>query len=252
MNKNTLRIIVALSFLALITPFCIYFYFFNGPISNEDANWANFGTFIGGILSSIFSFTSFIVLIYTLLQDKETKRKEIYFEYLKLVNIFAIKINDLLSTIVNIDKYSRHLLGHTNVNFFIVESLNDYFSVINKIDNLHKYLETNKNNYNVPNTNNKIYFDILMRDIIKVINPNIFIEICSEFENNSCNYYYLIKQSFRQIYKNIIKYVQFGSFNSMKDFDIQKLKIDLNEYVYQINEEILGKKLDRNKDIFDT
>jgi hypothetical protein len=251
MNINTLKIIVILSFFALLTPFCFYFYYFNGPISFEDSSWANFGTFIGGILSSIFSFSSFVLLVYTLLQDKETKRKDMYTQYLKHVNIFNIRVNDLLSTIVNIDKYSTHLLGHVKA-YYILGQLNDYLTILNNIDKLHKYLIENKDLYDIPNTNNKIYFDIIMKNIIKLMNPNIFNEICSEFENNACNYYYLIKQPFRLIYKKIIKDIQLASFNSMKDFDIEKLKKELVEYIYQINEEILGEKLDRSKDVFDS
>lgn len=57
------------------------FYYFHFPILTEDnENWAHFGDFVGGTLSSIFSFLTFLAILYTLhLQREELRlnRKEL-------------------------------------------------------------------------------------------------------------------------------------------------------------------------------
>ncbi len=47
---------------------------FHGDLSQKQAVWSNFGSYIGGVLSPIFSFLSIIVVIYTV--DKQIKKNK--------------------------------------------------------------------------------------------------------------------------------------------------------------------------------
>ncbi|WP_373943095.1 hypothetical protein OEG92_08340 [Polaribacter sejongensis] len=72
-NKKTPLIIIGI--IVIIIPVLTFvFVFINNPISDKQSDWADFGTYINGILTPIVSIFSFLILIY------------IYFEIEKLSN----------------------------------------------------------------------------------------------------------------------------------------------------------------------
>ena len=87
MKAKTIIIISAIFF---ILPFIFYFLNFNGEFSSVDSSWSNFGSFIGGIGATIFSFASFITIIITYQKQNEINQQEkiesLFFRYIELLN----------------------------------------------------------------------------------------------------------------------------------------------------------------------
>jgi len=95
MKKKNIIPILVIAFIFMITPFIIYFVNFNGEISGDDQNWANFSTFVGGITSSLFSFMSFLMIYFTLIQNRElNKEDEIENRFFKYIDLIKISINN--------------------------------------------------------------------------------------------------------------------------------------------------------------
>jgi uncharacterized membrane protein len=250
MKIRKLKWIILLLFFITAIPFFLYFVTFSGPLSDNDQNWSNFGGFIGGVISSIFSFASFLLLLLNFIFDRDKVNKERCIEYLKYVNIFNSEINHIIMDIENIRNYTKNILGE-NYNYFQIITDNDYFNICSRIDNLKKYLINNEYSFNIPNTNNKLFYDLIMDKINKVLHPDLFINIGKKFEDNACNYYYLIDRPLRNEYKTIIKTFVNASNRKMKEFDIVQFKKMIVDHIYSINENILENKLDREKDLFD-
>lgn len=59
---------VLLSLAVVIVPWIT---FFNGSLSGEPQNWAQFGDYVGGTLSPLISAWAFIALLYNLRQQQE-------------------------------------------------------------------------------------------------------------------------------------------------------------------------------------
>jgi hypothetical protein len=83
------RFVFISSSITFIIPFAFYLLFLHGPISSNDQNWANFGSYIGGIVSPVFSFLSFIIVLIIYYQSNEDKKEDQiskkYFQYLELL-----------------------------------------------------------------------------------------------------------------------------------------------------------------------
>ncbi|SMN17295.1 hypothetical protein CRYPA_1240 [uncultured Candidatus Thioglobus sp.] len=98
MNKTLIAIIV---FVLAITPFVFWsLQFSSGDISNQTSDWSNFGSFVGGTLSPVLAFISFLGLLATLQsQEKENKRSKkheeskIYCDH--AINTIALSYNTL-------------------------------------------------------------------------------------------------------------------------------------------------------------
>jgi len=80
----------------------MYISTFNGGISADHSKWSEFGSFFGGIFSAIFSFASFITLIYIFISEKEERAKEneenLFFTYMNIFhnakNNISLRIDD--------------------------------------------------------------------------------------------------------------------------------------------------------------
>ncbi|EJL6321731.1 hypothetical protein NMR54_003169 [Vibrio cholerae] len=58
--------ILIFSLAVLSAVFGLYFLHFHGPFSSSQADWASFGSYIGGTLGAVFAFLSFLGLLYTI------------------------------------------------------------------------------------------------------------------------------------------------------------------------------------------
>lgn len=70
--------IIIYSFLIIILtiiPFIIYFSKFHGNLSNDPAAWGNFGSYAGGVLTSIFSSLSLIFVIWSFIETKRNNNE---------------------------------------------------------------------------------------------------------------------------------------------------------------------------------
>lgn len=88
-TKSTFHLIAGISLAIATLPFLFYFFYFHNGLSPNDQNWANFGTFVGGIITSVFSFTSFILVLYMYSRSIEDKRADekttLFFKHLDLI-----------------------------------------------------------------------------------------------------------------------------------------------------------------------
>ena len=82
------KIIVLSSLGTLIIPLVLYLLHFNSGFSYDDSNWSNFGSYYGGIVSSVFAFLSFIFLISSYYEEKnrnyESDQDQLFFKNLDL------------------------------------------------------------------------------------------------------------------------------------------------------------------------
>jgi len=184
------------------------------------------------------------------IQDKKKFEVNNHIEYLKHVNILNYKINKLLNNIINIHKFSSNILNN-NYNTLNILPVNDLFYVLLRINTLRAFLNCNSSMFNKPNTNYNSQYNQIMKMISEVLEPNLLVDIFSEFEKEACNFYYLIKPNLRSEYKIIIKKIQYFSQNYAVGLDIEELKKTLTDHIILINETITGKKINKNKDIFD-
>ena len=76
-TKNPKIVILSIiSFLIVLSPLVFFLIYFNeNSISNLQSDWADFGTFIGGILTPIISIFSFIILIYIYFEIENLSNK---------------------------------------------------------------------------------------------------------------------------------------------------------------------------------
>ncbi len=69
--------------LAAVAALAIYFYRFHGALSADSKDWADFGTYLGGILGPIYAFLAFAVAMKTLQQMRSQSRRD---EILKAIH----------------------------------------------------------------------------------------------------------------------------------------------------------------------
>jgi hypothetical protein len=247
-NRYTIWILLIAS-LIMLFPLTLYFITFFGTLSKNDQNWANFGAFLGGTISSIFAFANFIILFTNYVFEKIKINKERCIEYLKCVNSLNSDINHLMMDIQNIELYTNKLL----IDDGIVSKLlpdNDFISIASKIREIQKYLYENRTKFDIINTNKKMYYDKILELADNILNPNIIINILTKFEDNACNYFHMIAPHLRDEYREIVIYVQNSSQGGMTAFNIGKFKMKILAHIKLINEDILEKKI-KEKDLFD-
>ncbi|WP_120508472.1 hypothetical protein [Rahnella bruchi] len=99
MNKKIIIAIIVISVLTLV-PMGLYFSIFNKSLSHDNQSWGAFGSFIGGIYSSVFGLISAVVLIITYNEMKKFNNDQL--EHLrreKIIDDIKILCNLLDKTI---------------------------------------------------------------------------------------------------------------------------------------------------------
>lgn len=74
MTKKKITLIIITTFIFLL-PLFTYFYVFHYALSSNSADWAAFGSFVGGIYGPLFGLVSVIVLIITLREMQKNNQK---------------------------------------------------------------------------------------------------------------------------------------------------------------------------------
>jgi hypothetical protein len=80
--KNRYKLIILSSLGLLLGPLVAYFLIFHGALSANDQSWAAFGSYLGGVVGTVFGYGSFLIVLYTYgrsEQDKDNDRKEMFF-----------------------------------------------------------------------------------------------------------------------------------------------------------------------------
>mgnify|MGYP000897106573 CR=1 FL=1 len=89
MIKKRTIIIIVLCIIIFTGPFIFYFSVFSNGVSNDYNSWGSFGSYVGGVVSSIFSFASFLAVLYSFnLSNKEKisgKEEKRIFQFLDLL-----------------------------------------------------------------------------------------------------------------------------------------------------------------------
>ncbi|MDX1915972.1 MAG: hypothetical protein SFU55_10345 [Methylophilus sp.] len=123
--KTTLFLVSILALFAI----GIYFSVF-GPLSNfslatKDSAWSNFGSYLGGVLGSVFSFCAFVgVLITVYLQAKQLENIQTQAnldETQRLISSISSQIDDLLSSSPN-KNITNQKLSNAPITIFTVIS----------------------------------------------------------------------------------------------------------------------------------
>ena len=143
----------------------------------------------------------------------------------------------LFLVIIYLQKIASELLGKV-----IYINLNDYNSLLNiirktrqEIDKM--YFETS---YYLSKREYKEKFVQLSNDILDF---NKIVNICTKYQREAANYYYLINKKLRKEHATIINNISKYSQNNMAGFKIEDFKKEIIEHINHINEEINGKKI---------
>jgi hypothetical protein len=71
MLRNTIYIVSSLAVIIVAIAFGLYFYQFWGDLSSNSSDWGDFGSYLGGVIGAIFASFSFLVLLYTIILQRE-------------------------------------------------------------------------------------------------------------------------------------------------------------------------------------
>ncbi|WP_311747517.1 hypothetical protein [Proteus columbae] len=133
--------IFLLFFLLCFLPISIYFYYMwfefgYTTISNKNGEWGAFGSYLGGVLTPLFTLVSIFFIYYSIKNNNENHKIEMLYlnEQQTLLNIssLAASINDKLNGKID---FSNKLLKNKIVMVYSEDYLDDYLSweVKNKI-----------------------------------------------------------------------------------------------------------------------
>jgi hypothetical protein len=98
-NRSVITLLFCITVFSI--PFIIYFSMFSNGLSDDHNYWGSFGSYIGGLVSSIFSFASFLAVLYSFNRSEKEKymldEEKRIFQYLELIK----ESRDNLYCIVN-------------------------------------------------------------------------------------------------------------------------------------------------------
>ncbi len=128
--------------------------------------------FVLGIIGTVIGLLLGILI--TNLQERKKFISNNHIEYLKYLNRLNFNINNILSDIVNIDKFGRILLKSNYQTFSFLPN-NSYLDIALQIRTLKGYLTTNQKLYTSTDTQARYYKEIIEASD-RIFNTNIFIK----------------------------------------------------------------------------
>lgn len=125
-NKELLlRLLITIFILIGLTSIGLYLISFRGGFSEIHSRWAEFGSFIGGVLSPIVSVLAFIGLFYNLeLTKKQFKKENSDSTFFKMIDLHLKKVDSISYLINNNEITSFHAFK------YYVEKYNKQFDLI--------------------------------------------------------------------------------------------------------------------------
>lgn len=167
--------------------------------------------------------------------EKRKNKREIHLALLRSLNEFLYQLNSLITEINNIDKFGRVLLEDRYQNLSILVKP-DYNFICLRIESLRSYLKQDPVHQPIERDSRRDrYYVQIMKSCEVVLNPEQFIDIASRFERESVNYYYLMDKKLRSDYQRAVSSLAEATRNNMIDFDIEKYKNELVDYVRKVN-----------------
>jgi hypothetical protein len=76
-NKFKLYYVIVIAIMILIIVNSVYLLKFNNGLANNSQEFANYGAYLGGVLGSVFSLLSTVLLVLSLQEQKESSKKQI-------------------------------------------------------------------------------------------------------------------------------------------------------------------------------
>lgn len=172
--------------------------------------------------------------------ERRAFKRNSHINYLSFTNDFKYEINKIITEINNIQQIAPLLLNDIKPNFHF--NMADYYSVFLKIQEFRTDIENLnicKNIYSIE----REYQEKFISQSNDILDYNKFIEICSTFERKAANYYYLISVDLREEYCDIIDRISIATRDNMKNFNIVKIKLDLDKHIINVNKKIIGRKI---------
>jgi len=113
-KEKIFKILIVIFILLGITSICFYIFSFQGGLADNHSRWAEFGSFIGGILSPIVGILAFIGLFYNLeLTKKQFSKDNSDNTFFKMVDLHIKKVDSITYTkSPNIDISSFEAFKH--------------------------------------------------------------------------------------------------------------------------------------------
>ena len=120
----TVIAIIAILFVILITT--LYFGHFSSSFSTNQADWAGFGSYIGGTLGTVFAFASFWILFYTFgTQQKQAKNNELQKFETTFYSLLELHNQSLRELDIDINKLKIIFRGNQTPKSILVWSIAD-------------------------------------------------------------------------------------------------------------------------------
>jgi len=179
----------------MCAPYILYFINFSGLLPGNDQNWANFGSFIGGVITSVFSFASFVILFTNYIFDKEniTKIEILQKHLVENKNIYYNETNKICydSIISKIDEISSPYILQKEITSFVKDAVNFYYFIDSKLRNEYDELieiivavsSNGMQNFNIVEYSKKIDQHIISINE-NILNKKIKLVRQQKFQNN--------------------------------------------------------------------
>jgi len=179
-----------------------------------------------------------VAYFFTKKQSGKEYKKNCYNNYLNSFNNYLADINDILIDILKINKLGNIVCGKSFLQYQITD-LSDYYLVMTKVKEFRYFLNAKFTKYWANNTLYEDYFKKLQETTNKLVNFDLFIEITNNMQKSSINYYYVINDSLRKQYDDILEIIHKNTSNNMRHFDIEDFKRLLVKYIKDINNVML-------------
>ena len=175
--------LLIISILVMILSFTLYFLKFNGGFSNNQNDWGSFGSYIGGLVGSSFSFINIILLTITLKMQIESNTENRREKNIKNMAIQIDQYLELLSATINetqfafdFNKMEEKLKGGSTIkfvidNYFENDSTNRIYIIENILIILDKLKKIDEESFNFNLNKLEIkYGEIVKKYLILAIN----------------------------------------------------------------------------------
>lgn len=138
----TVIAIIATIFVILIT--ALYFSHFSSSFSANQADWAGFGSYIGGTLGTVFAFGSFWILFYTFgSQQKQAKNNELQKFETTFYSLLELHNQSLRELNIDTNKLRVILIGNQTARSILLWSHHDselqYGASESRVNNIIEY-----------------------------------------------------------------------------------------------------------------